>query len=163
MKRLIYHWSGGCYRPTDTDRLHYHFMIDDKGKIFQGKYKVEDNENCLDGIYAAHTGGGNTGSIGIAFLGMYGFTSKLNVGRYPLCKIQCEAGWKLGAELVKKYKLDLNNPLSLQTHYGFGVRNPRSTSVGKIDIIYLPPYSNLKKEEIEPFIRSKVKWYVGKI
>lgn len=159
MKRLIYHWSGGCYRPTDTDKLHYHFMIDDNGQIYQGKYKAEDNENCLDGIYAAHTGGGNTGSIGIAFLGMFGFSSRLNAGRFPLTKIQCEAGFSLGAKLVKQYALDLNNPLTVQTHYGFGIRNPRTTSAGKIDIVYLPPYPNLKKEEIEPFIRNKVKWY----
>ena len=160
MKRIIYHWSGGSYRPNDTDKLHYHFMIDDKGTIFKGKYKIEDNENCLDGIYAAHTGGGNTGSIGIAFLGMFGFVSKLNVGRFPLTKIQCEAGFSLGAKLAKQYGLNLDNPLAIQTHYGFGQRNPKTTSAGKIDIVYFPPYPNLKKEEIEAFIRNKVKWYM---
>ena len=160
MKRVIYHWSGGSYRPNNTDRNHYHYMIDDKGEIFQGKYKVEDNENCLDGIYAAHTGGGNTGSIGVAFLGMFGFVSKLNTGRFPLTKKQCEAGFELGARLVMKYGLNVNNPLSIQTHYGFGIRNPKTPSAGKIDIIYLPPYPNVEKNEIENFIRNKVKWYV---
>ena len=159
MKRLIYHWSGGCYRPNDTDRLHYHFMIDDKGAVYEGKFSPDDNENCLDGIYAAHTGGCNTGSVGISFLGMFGFVSRLNTGRFPLTKVQCEAGFALGAKLVKKYGLDLNNPLTIQTHYGFGQRNPKTASAGKVDIIYLPPYPQVKKEEVEDFIRNKVRWY----
>ena len=159
MKRIIYHWSGGSYCPNEIDRKHYHYMIDNNGGIFCGIYKVEDNENCLDGVYAAHTGGGNTGSIGIAFLGMFGFSSRLNTGRFPLTKIQCEMGFKLGALLAKKYNLNLNNPLSVQTHYGFGQRNPKTASAGKIDIIYLPPYTDIKKDEIEKFIRNKVTWY----
>ena len=162
MKRIIYHWSGGSYCHNDTDSKHYHYMIDDKGNIYTGVYKVEDNENCLDGVYAAHTGGGNTGSIGIAFLGMFGFSSPLNVGRFPLTKIQCETGFNLGARLIQKYNLNLNNPLTIQTHYGFGQRNPKTLSAGKIDIIYLPPYPEIKKDEIEKFIRNKVRWYFEK-
>ena len=163
MKRIIYHWSGGSYRPNDTDKNHYHYLIDDIGNVFAGKYKVEDNENCSDGLYAAHTGGGNTESIGIAFLGMFGFVSKYCMGRFPLTKVQCEAGWKLGAKLIKKYHIDLNNSLCIQTHYGFGQRNPHTQSAGKIDIIYLPPYPEIEKEEIEKFIRKKVRWYFEKI
>ena len=162
MKRLIYHWSCGSYSPNDTDRLHYHFMIDNNGVVYEGKFQPEDNENCLDGIYAAHTGGGNTGSIGISFLGMFGFVSKLNIGRFPLTKIQCEAGFALGAMLVKKYRLNLNNPLTIQSHYGFGQRNPKSASAGKVDIVYFPPYPQIKKEHIEDFIRNKIKWYFEK-
>ena len=159
MKRIIYHWSGGCYSPNEIDRLHYHFLIDNNGVIFQGKFSPEDNENCLDGVYAAHTGGGNTGSIGVAFLGMFGFVSRLNAGRFPLAKVQCEAGFALGARLVKKYGLNLDNPLTIQTHYGFGQRNSKTASAGKIDIVYLPPYPNVQKGEVEEFIRNKVKWY----
>ncbi len=163
MKRIIYHWSGGSYYPSASDILHYHFMIDEKGNIYNGKFKPQDNENCLDGVYAAHTGGGNTGSIGVSFLGMFGFVSRLNLGRFPLTKIQCEAGFAFGAKLVKHYCMDINNPMTIQTHYGFGIRNPKTTSSGKVDIIYLPPYPQISKEDIEEFIRNKVKWYLKKL
>ena len=163
MKRIIYHWTAGTYKPNQTDLLHYHFIVDDNGNIFNGVYTVSDNENCLDGVYAAHTGGGNTGSIGIALAGMFGYTSRLQVGRYPITAKQFEAGCKLGAELIKKYNLDINNPMTIQTHYGFGLRNPKSSSSGKIDITFIPPYPKIEKNNIEDFLRNKVKWYYNKL
>ena len=45
------------------------------------------------------------------------------------------------------------------THYEFGLKNPKTTSAGKIDIIYLPPYPWVSKDEVGSFIRSKIKWY----
>lgn len=163
MKRIIYHWTGGAYRPNQTDLLHYHFIIDDQGKCHEGVYAVKDNENCLDGVYAAHTGGGNTGSIGIAFSGMFGYISPFQLGRFPLTGIQMEAGFKKGAELVKKYNLNIDDPMTIQTHYGFGKRNPNTASKGKIDIVYMPPYPKIKADEVEAFIRNKVKWYLQHI
>jgi len=162
MKRIIYHWSGGSYQPNSTDKLHYHFIVDDKGVVFEGKFKPENNLCCKGNQYAMHTGGGNTASIGIAFAGMFGFSSKLSVGRFPLTKIQCEKGFELGATLAKKYSLNLDDKLSIQTHYGFGQRNLKTTSAGKIDIICLPPYPDVEKDKIEDFIRNKVKWYFAK-
>ncbi len=162
MFKIIYHWSGGSYNPSDFDRQFYHFLIDDKGKVFKGKYNIEDNLNCNDRKYAAHTGGGNTNSIGIAFLGMYNFNEKTLFTKYPLTRVQCEAGFNLGAKLAKKYNIDLSNKLSVQTHYGFGLRNPNTTSRGKIDIVYLPPFPNIPEICIEEFIRKKVIWYSKK-
>ena len=103
MKRIIIHWTAGTYKPNQTDLLHYHFIIDNEGKCHNGVYTVQDNENCLDGVYAAHTGGGNTGSIGVSFAAMYGFKSKNDIGRYPITTKQFEAGCKKIAELCKKY------------------------------------------------------------
>lgn len=163
MKRIIYHWTAGTNFPNDTDLLHYHYVIDDKGRIHQGVFSVKDNENCLDEVYAAHTGGGNTGSIGIAFAGMKGYTSVFNVGRYPLTQVQLEAGWKLGAELVKQYDLDIKDKETIQTHYGFAQRNPKSLSAGKIDITFLPSMPNVQRNEIEDLFREKVLWYMDKV
>ena len=162
MKRIIYHWTAGSYIPNKTDILHYHYIIDNKGKIHEGNFKPEDNKICTKNKYAAHTGGGNTGSIGIAFAGMYGFVNRYNIGNYPLTKKQCEVGFELGARLVKKYNLKLDEKLTIQTHYGFGQRHKNSTSYSKIDIIYLPPYPNVEAIKIEDFIRNKVRWYVNK-
>ena len=161
MKRIIYHWSGGTYTPCVADKTHYHYIIDEKGKIYEGIYKPEDNENCYDNKYAAHTGGGNTASIGVAFAGMYGFVDRFNVGKYPLTKKQCEAGFELGAILIKKYKLNIGAPLTIQTHYGFGKRNPQTSSAGKIDIVYLPPYPAIMQNDVEKFIFNKIKWYLN--
>ena len=152
--------TAGTNKPCAEDLQHYHFVIDSDGKIHEGKFKPEDNENTLDNYYAMHTGGGNTGSIGIAFAGMYvPRNADIKTSKYPLTPKQLEAGWKLGAGLCKKYKLNLNDPLTIQTHYGFGKRHPKTASAGKIDIIYLHAFPHLHKDDIEKFFLQKVKWY----
>ncbi len=161
MKRIIIHWTAGGYYPTDYEKEHYHFLVDKSGNVHKGKFSPEDNEFCRVGKYAAHTGGGNTGSIGVALCAMAGFKNKNNVGNFPIEKKQFESAMELCAKLVEKYNLIIS-PQSVMTHYEFGLKNPKTTSAGKIDIIYLPPYSWVEKEEVGSFIRSKVKWYKAK-
>lgn len=146
--------------PNSTEFQHYHYLIDKDGVIHEGKYKPEDNENCSDGRYAAHTGGGNTGSIGVALCGMFGYNSPQDVGEYPLTAKQVEAGFKFCATLIKKYNLQLSNVI---THYEFGKLHPDTSSAGKIDITYLPSYPDVKAEEMGGFIRSKIRCYLGRI
>ncbi len=160
MNKIIIHWTGGAWFPNATDKEHYHFLIDKNGKVINGKFKVEDNENCNDGKYAAHCGGGNTGAIGVSMCGMFGFKSSKAVGPYPLTKTQCEACFKLVAQLCKKHLINLNNVL---THYEFGQAHPKTSSNGKIDIIFLPPYPEIDKNKIGDFIRNKIKWYLDKV
>lgn len=162
MKRIIIHWTAGAYKPNATDLEHYHYLIDDKGIVHNGKHKVEDNENCNDGNYAAHTGGGNTGSIGISMCGMAGFSNRQNIGKYPLTKVQCERCFKLVAELSKKYNITIN-PQNVMTHYEFGIKHPNTSSAGKIDIVYLPPYADVEQAKVGDFIRNKTRWYLDKI
>ncbi len=161
MKRIIIHWTAGGYYPTDYEKEHYHFLVDKSGNVHKGKFSPEDNEFCRVGKYAAHTGGGNTGSIGVALCAMAGFKNKNDVGNFPIEKKQFESAMELCAKLVEKYNLIIS-PQSVMTHYEFGLKNPKTTSAGKIDIIYLPPYSWVEKEEVGSFIRSKVKWYKAK-
>lgn len=161
VKRLIFHWSAGRYYPTVFEKNYYHYLIDAEGNIYEGKYKPEDNDDCTDGIYAAHTGGGNTGSIGLCYCGMYGFKSAKNCGNFPVTAIQFEAGLKLAAELCTKYKLPVNENTVL-THYEFGISHPKTTSAGKIDITYIPPYPHVGKKDAGSFIRSNVRWYKEK-
>ena len=80
--------------------------------------------------------------------------------KFPLTKKQCEACFKLVAQLCKKHLINLNNVL---THYEFGQAHPKTSSNGKIDIIFLPPYPEIDKNKIGDFIRNKVKWYLEKI
>lgn len=162
MKRIIIHWSAGTNRPNNVDFEHYHFLVNGDGLVVKGKYKPEDNENTQDGVYAQHTGGGNTGSIGVAMCGMAGFVSKNAVGRYPLTKKQCEATFKLCADLCKKYNIPVTSS-TVMTHYEFGLKHRNTSSCGKIDIIYLPPYPEQEQSKIGDFIRAKIRWYYNKI
>ncbi len=159
MKRIIIHWTGGTYEPNNQEWEHYHYLVNGNGLAFKGKYTPEDNLCCTDDKYAAHTGGGNTGSIGVAMCGMANYNSKkgINSTKYPLTKIQCEHTFKLVAELAKKYNIPVTRT-TIMTHYEFGRANPNTSSAGKIDIVCLPEYL-ISSAKIGDFIRSKVRWY----
>jgi len=161
-KRIILHWSAGRHYPTEFEKRYYHYLIDAEGKVYNGYFKPEDNDNCLDGHYAPHTGGGNTGSIGVCLCGMCGYKSGTFCGDYPITKIQFEACMNFVAQLCKKYNIDVNKNTVL-THYEFGIANPKTSSFGKIDITYIPPYSWVSKNDAGSFIRAKVRWYLQKI
>lgn len=163
MKRIILHWTAGAYKPNEIDKQHYHYLIDDTGKVYNGNHKPEDNLNCSDGNYAAHTGGGNTGAIGVAVCGMYNYSPSKGIKStsYPLTKTQCERMFKLTAELCKKYNLPINSD-TVMTHYEFGKKHPDTTSSGKIDITVLPEYT-VSSDNIGDFIRNKAKWYYDKL
>lgn len=160
MKRIIIHWTAGAYKPNATDLAHYHYLIDDEGKVYEGNFKPEDNENCHDGHYAAHTGGGNTGSIGVAMCGMMEYSPLKDISstEYPLKRIQCERCFKLIAELCQKYHIPIT-PDTVMTHYEFGVKNPSTSSAGKIDITVLPDYI-ISSDKVGNFIRNKATWYL---
>lgn len=158
MKRIIIHWTAGTYYPSEYEKEHYHFLVDKDGKVHKGKFAPECNEVCRVGKYAAHTGGGNTGSIGVAICAMAGFKNKNSAGNYPITKKQFESTMELCAQLSKQYSIDIL-PQNVMTHYEFGINNPKTTSAGKIDIIHIPPYSWVSKDEAGSFIRSKIKWY----
>ena len=167
IKRIIIHWTAGGYYPNLTDLQHYHKLIDENGKIYNGKFPISANEVCKNdkngnALYAAHTGGGNTGSIGVSMCGMRGFSGRVNVGKYPLKKIQCEACFKLCAELCKEYNIIISSQ-TVMTHYEFGLAHRNTSSCGKIDIIYLPPYSDIEQNKIGDFIRNKILWYYQKV
>ena len=162
MKKIILHWTAGNYFPTDFDKRFYHYLIDKNGNIHEGKFKPENNLRCVNNNYAKHTGGGNTGAIGVAMCGMFGFECRTKIGNYPISPKQLEATFKFCAELCQKYKINIT-PETVMTHYEFGLKNPQTTSAGKIDIIFLPPYSWVAQKDIGSFIRAKIKWYKGRI
>lgn len=162
MKRIIIHWTAGVYQPNDHEKVCYHYLVDAEGNIIKGRFKPEENENCYDGIYAAHTGGGNTGSIGVAMCGMFvPKNTPLQMTKYPLTKIQCERCFKLIAELSKQYNIPITSQ-NVMTHYEFGLKHPNTSSAGKIDITWLPPYQ-LSAGEIGSFIRNKARWYLARL
>lgn len=159
MKRIILHWTAGKYKPNSCDLEHYHFLVDGDGRVHNGKFDVSANENCSDGHYAMHTGGGNTGSIGVAMCGMLGYKNFSNVGKYPIKPVQFERTMKLCAELIKEFDLQISEK-TLMTHFEFGFNHPKTSSFGKIDITFIPSYPHIRGDEVGDFIRSKVRWYL---
>lgn len=169
MKKIIIHWTAGTYRPNSVEKEHYHYLIDyecdtkEKSAVHTGKYKPEDNLNCTSGKpYAAHTGGGNTGAIGVAICSMLGFYDVKRIGNYPIKPIQMEVCYDLCARLCIKYGIKISKE-TIMTHYEFGKKNPYTTSRGKPDIIYLASNPSLPAGKIGDFIRKKITWYYEKL
>lgn len=167
MKRIIIHWTAGTYTPNAEELEHYHYLIGynqktGKAYVKEGKFKPSDNINCYDGKYAAHTGGGNTNSIGVAICGNAGFKGPSNQGEFPLKRVQFEKMFKFCAELCKKYAIVIT-PVTVFTHYEFGKQNPKTSSKGKIDINFIPYEPNLAAHGVGDYIRNKINWYFGRI
>lgn len=148
-KNIVLHWTGGNYTPCSTDLNHYHYLIDGQGNVKVGKYEPRDNENCTDGKYAAHCGGGNTGRIGIAIC----CRRDINT---PPTKKQVEAMCALAAQTCINYGLQ---PSQCITHAEFGKQHPKTSSAGKQDINSLPYIGLRGIEEVADYLRGKIKWY----
>lgn len=152
--------TAGVYKPNTTDLSHYHYLIDQYGVVYKGTHEPEDNLDCTDGNYAQHCGGGNTGAIGIALCGNWGWTLTAKQSLYPLTHQQFEAMWRLSAELCLRYGL---KPTDVITHAKFGKDNPNTSSGGKVDIIHIP-YNNLFGiEEVNKLCQEKISWYYNKL
>jgi len=162
-RRIINHWTAGTLSPNNDDLEHYHFIIDGKGIIHIGTHSVASNDNTADNDYAAHTGGGNTMRIGIAVCGMYKFISAQNPGKFLLTKIQLEKLFETNANIAFREGHKIFNDDNLMTHREFGLKHPETSSAGKIDICFLPPYPDIKPDEAGNFIRNKSQWYLDKL
>lgn len=91
MKRVIWHWTAGNYKPNATDLKAYHFVVDGDGNWHRG-VSVSLNSGSLKDGYAAHTKHCNTGSIGVSLACMAGAVeSPFNPGRAPMLKVQMES------------------------------------------------------------------------
>ena len=152
-KNIVFHWTAGNYTPSATDLSYYHYVINAQGIIQKGKYTPNDNLNCKDGKYAAHTGGGNTGRIGLAIC------CRKDVSTVPTKK-QVETMCKLAAQLCITYGLQ---PKDCITHAEFGKRYPKTSSAGKIDINSLPYAKVQGIKECGDYLRNKTQWYYNQI
>lgn len=163
LNKITLHWTAGGNIPNEKEMRCYHYLIDTKGLVYKGIYAPEDNINCKDGKYAAHTGGGNTGNIGVSFCGCYiPKGTPVRNSKYPLTRIQVERGFKLVAEIAKKYNIPIDKE-HVFTHYEFGLAHPKTESAGKIDIIYMAPFPDISAKDCGDFIRNKIKWYYTRL
>lgn len=160
MQRVIIHWSEGRNLSNDTDRAHYHLLIeqDAKGvvKVTRGDHSIADNASTSDGIYAAHTRNCNTGSIGVALCGMMGCEEKpFSSGPAPITKAQWDTMVQVIAVLCQRYDI----PLTARTVlcHGEVQRNLGITQKGKWDPMRWPWAPEVPGSKIGDLLRQAVR------
>lgn len=164
LKRIVIHHTGGNYKPSVGEKTKYHYLIDDKGQIFKGDCTPQDNISCVDGNYAPHIKLYNTGSIGVACCGNFGY-SLVNKNRtsYPLTQAQIEAMCSCIAHLCITFDIKVSEA-TVFTHYEYDNKYKNSPDIyeGKSDITYIPYLPNLSVGNVGNYLRQKVSWYVDK-
>jgi N-acetyl-anhydromuramyl-L-alanine amidase AmpD len=139
LKRIIIHWTAGGPAASTLDMDHYHFIVQQDGKVVQGKMKPEDNASTGDGKYAAHTLNCNTGSIGVALAGMAGAVeAPFAAGPYPIKQPQVAILCSLVAKLCRQYGI----PVTRQTVLSHAEVQPTLgiKQRGKWDVAWLPGF-----------------------
>lgn len=152
-RRIICHWSAGGYKASSLDRKHYHFMIEDDGKIVKGLHSIADNDSTRDGKYAAHTRKSNTKAIGLSVCCMADAT-RTNPGRFPMTEVQWRRMAELAAELCKRYDIPVT-PTTVLGHFEVE-RNLGIKQRGKWDPGFLPWDPQAKESEVGARFRSVV-------
>lgn len=159
MQRVIIHWSEGRNLANDTDRAHYHLLIeqDAKGivKVTRGDHSIADNASTGDGDYAAHTRGCNTGSIGVALCGMMGCQeSPFVAGPAPITLAQWRLLEDVVAELCQRYRI----PVTMETVlcHGEVQRNLKIKQRGKWDPMKWPWDESIQSGSIGGLFRMAV-------
>lgn len=155
MKRIIVHWTAGQHRASETDRKHYHILVESDGNLVRGVHSIADNVTTTDGVYAAHTLGFNTGSIGISACCMAEAVERpFAAGKCPLTRKQFETLAQVAAELCQFYRI----PVTPQTVLGHGEVevNCGKPQKGKWDPLILPWNPGLTRSEVGTMFRSTV-------
>lgn len=116
MERIIVHWTAGGHKAGDVDREHYHVLIEGSGNVVRGDKTIKDNESSADGVYAAHTLGTNSGSIGVSMCAMMGAVENpFDPGPAPLTKVQWDKMVQVCAVLAAHYRIPVT-PKTILTH-----------------------------------------------
>lgn len=160
IQRICIHHTAGAGTANHIERRSYHFIYEVNGRLVIGNFTPENNiPPLVRGQYAPHCGGGNSRTIGVALAGQ----DKLINGRGVLFTREAfEHMCKHVAELCKKYGIAIT-PDTVYTHNEFGVKNPKTSSAGKIDITRIPWEPTLKSGEVGDYIRTKIRWYFEKL
>lgn len=107
--RIVFHWPGGTYTPSDYEKSRYHFLIDGDANVIEGDLPPEVNQTVngrLPHNYVQHSGGFNSNCIGIAVCGMKGATEvPFRTGSWPIKMPQINAACELAAELSDTYRI----------------------------------------------------------
>jgi hypothetical protein len=137
MKRIHLHWTVGWYKPNDTDLRSYHILIDGDGKPVRGNGSIAANAPGSGMKQVSHTGGANTGAIGVSLCAMVkAKESPFDPGPHPFKKEQWDASVVVIAQLAKRYGIAVT-PVTILTHAEVEP-NLQIKQKGKWDITRLP-------------------------
>jgi N-acetyl-anhydromuramyl-L-alanine amidase AmpD len=162
VKRIIAHWTAGGYVPSGLDRVHYHFLIGGDGRVVRGLRSVADNMSTTDGVYAAHTAGCNTGSVGVAVCAMKeAKESPFDPGSCPMTQAQWEVMARLTAELCIAYRLTVAETTVLG--HGEVERILGIKQRGKWDPMKLPWIPGARAEVVGDMFRAAVRRNMAEI
>ncbi len=156
LQRICLHWTAGGLTPNAVDKQHYHFIVAGDGTVVSGKYTPEANGKQLTNRdkYAAHCGGGNSFTIGIA---VCGGPKGFKPGTFTQASL--ESACRKIAECCHYYGIGVT-PETVYTHYEFGLRHAGTDSAGKIDINQIPWEPSLSPKAVGDYIRQRVTSYL---
>jgi hypothetical protein len=155
MKRVICHWTAGGHKASSLDKEHYHVLVEADGKLVRGRRSIADNVSTTDGVYAAHTKGCNTGSIGIAVCAMSAAVERpFHPGPQPMLEAQWRRLAEVAAELCRAYSI----PVTPKTVLGHGEVQVQLgvTQAGKWDPMVLPWDPAMSASQVGTFFRTLV-------
>lgn len=117
MNRIIWHHTGGGYRPSRDDLRAYHRVIDGDGQVHTGDHPISANEPgrpLSPGTYAAHCRNLNSGSIGIAIAAMVdGSWSNPFGGAAPVRPAQVDALIRETADQCRRFDIQPHRRFTL--------------------------------------------------
>lgn len=117
MNRLIWHHTGGGYRPSPDDLRAYHRLIDRDGAVHQGHFPISANSprrRLTPGTYAAHCQNLNGGSVGSSICAMKGAEwSQIGRWTHPILPVQVDALIRDSAEICLAEGIDVSRETTL--------------------------------------------------
>lgn len=177
VRAIIWHWTGGAHKANAVDRRSYHHLIEQHATRVRhiAGVPAERNMRSLVGVpsahndpedgYAAHAGGLNTGTIGLALCGMRGATD-LRPGRdvvpgpSPITLHQVRALLGASASFAFAHGLPVTEETFLGHHE---VRRVYGVGVAKWDVSWLPGL-NLAPHDVGPYLREQLsRWIAGEM
>lgn len=138
VRRIHLHWTAGAHKASETDKDHYHVLVEADGKVIKGNCDIAANSaSNASGQKAHHTLNANTGALAVSMCCMAGaIQSPLNLGKYPLTKEQWDKAAIVVAELCRHYNVPVTNKTVLS--HAEVQKNLGITQRGKWDIAILP-------------------------
>jgi hypothetical protein len=122
-------------------------------------HSIADNLTTADGVYAAHTLGLNTGSIGISACCMAGAVERpFEAGACPMTRKQWETMAMVAAELCQFYRISVT-PTTVLGHGEVEV-NCGKPQKGKWDPLILPWNPGLSRTEVGMMFRAMVQNHI---
>jgi hypothetical protein len=161
MKRIVLHWTAGGHRASQLDKAHYHILIEKDGKLVRGTHSIADNVATGDGVYAAHTLGANTGSIGLGVCAMAEAVERpFSPGPSPMLELQWRTLAEVTAELCRFYQIAVT-PRTVLGH-GEVQANLGITQKGKWDPMILPWDPEMSRTQVGSFFRTLVQNFLDR-